>query len=244
MITKNLIFDLGMHRALDSQFYLNKGFDVIALEANPRLAQEGRNKLSEFIEKKQFEIVEKALWTPDIREVEFFVNDVKDDWSSVIESWSRKGNHDVTKITVQTTTLDELIELRGLPYYIKCDIEGADNEFISQLIAAKEKPQYVSVEPNGADIVGRLTAAGYTSFQLVNQALNGFVPCPNPPREGQYHEVKFNGHMSGLFGAELDPGKWLTADEATERLVMFRSLKIRDPLLAHGWLDVHARLSE
>lgn len=241
MVVENLIFDLGMHRALDSEFYLRKGFDVIALEANPRLAQAGRDKLSEFIKKKRLQIVEKALWEPGRSSVKFYVNDVKDDWSSVLESWSRKGNHDVEEIEVSATTLEELIQIKGVPYYIKCDIEGADTEFMRQLQSIPEKPKYVSVEPNCADTVGWLASAGYKEFQLVNQALSGWVKCPSPPREGKYHEARFNGHMSGLFGRELDANKWLPADEATENLVMFRSLKKRDPLLAHGWLDVHAR---
>jgi hypothetical protein len=33
-----LVFDLGMHRGLDTRFYLDKGFSVVALEANPRCA--------------------------------------------------------------------------------------------------------------------------------------------------------------------------------------------------------------
>jgi hypothetical protein len=36
--TNDLIFDLGMHNAADTKFYLDKGFRVVALEANPALA--------------------------------------------------------------------------------------------------------------------------------------------------------------------------------------------------------------
>jgi hypothetical protein len=31
----DLIYDLGMHRGGDTQFYLEKGFRVVAVEANP-----------------------------------------------------------------------------------------------------------------------------------------------------------------------------------------------------------------
>jgi hypothetical protein len=32
---KRLIYDIGMHNGADTEFYLRKGFDVIAIEANP-----------------------------------------------------------------------------------------------------------------------------------------------------------------------------------------------------------------
>jgi hypothetical protein len=45
--------------------------------------------------------------------------------------------------------------------------------------------------------------------------------------------------MSGLFGRELDPAKWLSFQEAAEAYLDFKRLQRRDPLLAHGWLDFH-----
>lgn len=33
----NLIYDVGLHRGEDTDFYLKKGFHVVALEANPEL---------------------------------------------------------------------------------------------------------------------------------------------------------------------------------------------------------------
>jgi len=240
MIDNFLIFDLGMHRALDTEFYLKKGFRVVALEANPRLVKEAQDRLASYIDSGQLTIVEKALWKPGVDSVKFFVNNDKDDWSSVLEWWSRKGNHDVVEIEVESTTLEALVAEFGIPYYIKCDIEGADLEFMQQLPLIKEKPFYVSVEPNGTDTIGKLAAAGYSKFQLVNQAFNGSTKSPKPAREGEYHDAKFNGHMSGLFGKELPEKRWVSADTATERHSMFRILKKQDPTLAHGWLDVHA----
>ena len=32
----DLIFDVGLHRGEDTEFYLKKGFRVVAFEANPR----------------------------------------------------------------------------------------------------------------------------------------------------------------------------------------------------------------
>ena len=37
---ENLIYDVGAHLGEDSQHYLAKGFKVVAVEANPDLAQD------------------------------------------------------------------------------------------------------------------------------------------------------------------------------------------------------------
>ncbi len=39
----NLIFDIGMHKGEDSEYYLKKGFDVVAFEAHPGLISETKN---------------------------------------------------------------------------------------------------------------------------------------------------------------------------------------------------------
>ncbi len=42
---RDLIFDLGMHTALDTKFYLDKGFRVVAVEANPRMVESAREQV-------------------------------------------------------------------------------------------------------------------------------------------------------------------------------------------------------
>ena len=39
---KDLVYDVGMHKGEDTEFYLRKGFRVIAFEADPDLAHSGR----------------------------------------------------------------------------------------------------------------------------------------------------------------------------------------------------------
>jgi hypothetical protein len=42
---ENLIFDIGMHVGEDTRYYLNTGFDVIAIEANPFLVEKSKKGL-------------------------------------------------------------------------------------------------------------------------------------------------------------------------------------------------------
>lgn len=237
---RDLIYDLGMHRGLDTKFYVDKGFRVVALEANPELVQRARTEFREQLEDGRLSIVERALWREADTAISFFLNPVKDDWSSVFKDWAEKGGHESGEVTVSTITLPSMFDLYGLPYYVKCDIEGADELFVRQLMADDRRPPFVSVEAISLDLLALLFAAGYTHFQIVNQAFNGYVLPPQPSREGRYAPITFTGHMSGLFGLELEPGRWRTFDAAARDYIDFIRLAKQDERLAHGWLDFHA----
>jgi 16S rRNA A1518/A1519 N6-dimethyltransferase RsmA/KsgA/DIM1 with predicted DNA glycosylase/AP lyase activity len=57
----DLIYDVGMHTSEDTEFYLKKGFRVVAFEADPELAQRCREKFSAAIEQNRLVIVEGAI---------------------------------------------------------------------------------------------------------------------------------------------------------------------------------------
>ncbi|HET6377900.1 MAG TPA: FkbM family methyltransferase [Methylocella sp.] len=240
---RNLIFDIGMHHALDTRFYLNKGFRVVALEANPAMVSAAMKSLEQEIASQHLVILDRALWSSPDESISFYLNDVKDDWSSVFKSWAEKGNHPSKEIQVTTTTLNRMFDTFGIPYYVKCDIEGADEIFVRQLLADHRRPPFISVEAISLEILALLFAAGYDRIQLVNQAFNPYVTPPSPAREGVEVPVRFNGHMSGLFGLELDPAAWLSFTTAAENYLGFLHLQKRNEKLAHGWLDFHVTSS-
>ena len=240
----DLLFDLGMHRGYDTKFYLDKGFRVIGLEANPEMVDSARATFAQAISDSKLIVVDRALWSVDNVSVPFFLNPVKDDWSSAFKGWAEKGGHQTTEICVRTITLGRLFEYYGIPYYIKCDVEGADEIFVRQLVADRRRPPFVSIEATSLDALALLYSAGYDRVQIINQALNAFVKPPNPPREGGFVPMQFHGHMSGLFGLELDPDRWIDFASAADRYLRFRQLSAKDELLAHGWLDFHVTNSE
>ena len=239
-IRSDLIYDLGMHWGLDTDFYLRKGFSVVALEANPDMCAKTGARFTEELADGRLVIENRAFWSTAGEEIAFHVNPVKDDWSSVKKGWAEKGGHASQEIRVKTVTLSELFDRHGVPRYIKCDMEGVDDLFTEQLATDPRRPAFVSVEAMSVDTVCFLRAAGYDRFQIVNQALHNMVRPVDPPREGRFADAKFNGHMSGLFGLELPPRKWIDAEECLDRYLSFRRLKQRDGTLCHGWIDFHA----
>jgi FkbM family methyltransferase len=236
---RDLIFDLGMHIALDTDFYLKKGFRVVALEANPPLVNAAREKYASFIASGQLSVVEHALWKTSGEEISFYLNATTDDWSSVFKDWAAKGGHAVEEIRVSTVTLTDLFNDYGVPYYIKCDVEGVDELFARQLMKDHRRPEFVSIEAISLKALAFLIGCEYDAVQIVNQALNWRVRPPVPSREGHEVTVTFNGHMSGLFGHDLAPNKWLSFDVAADQFLSFTRLATVNGALGWGWLDFH-----
>ncbi len=238
-VTRDLIFDLGMHHGHDTEFYLKKGFRVVAIEASPRLCAQVKMRFDEYIRANRLIVIEKALWKESNQYVSFFLNEEKDDWSSVLQDYAEKGGHSSTKINVETTTLSHLFAEYGVPYYIKCDIEGADTIFAQQLLASSFRPSFVSTEAISAEILGLFLACGYNRFQIINQALHPYTKCPKPAQEGQYIDQQFDGHMSGLFGKELKAENWKSFHQCAQTYFDFTRLSCESDI-AIGWLDFHA----
>lgn len=246
MVDRNLIFDLGLHHGCDAEFYLNKGFKVIALEANPGMIRRARKNpvLSLAEQEGRLGILPMALWHKGGESISFYVNSQKDDWSSIEKQWAEKGAHESQEIKVATISLSEMFTKLGVPYYVKCDIEGADVIFSEQLVKQEMLPAFVSAEASDQRISAHFVSAGYDRFQIVNQARHGETVSPNPPREGQYAEAKFTGYMSGLFGLDLPAGLWLTYEQLNEQFALYRNLHRMKFPLSNAWFDIHATTKE
>jgi FkbM family methyltransferase len=240
VLDANLIYDIGLHTGRDSEFYLKKGFKVVGVEANPEMAERAAVSLSEYLNAGQFNIVQKALSDSSGALVSFFVNDEKDDWSSLSQAVAEKNITGSREITVTTTTLSDIYAEFGVPYYLKCDIEGGDELVAIQMTKCDTLPEYVSFEITTVSMLGILWGAGYRRFQLVNQALNFLTQPPSPALEGVHIARQFDGHCSGLFGRELSESRWIDIERVTSLYLDFIDLRDRYDQLCMGWLDVHA----
>jgi FkbM family methyltransferase len=240
MVAKDLIFDVGMFNGNDTQFYLDKGFRVVAVEADPDLAEQGRSRFSNAIAEKRLTIVNRAIAAqPGI--VTFYVNQVSKGWSSIdIAAASPRGT-EVRKVEVEGVRFGELLTEFGIPYYVKCDIEGADSLVLAGMAAAPERPPYASVECHALDNLVALKQMGYRSFKVINQTLHHSVVLPDPPLEGGYDKVERWLNSSGPFGRETAGDRWLPFDEAAEVLATARRL-CNYSSVTQGWFDCHGRL--
>ena len=88
-IQYDLIFDLGLHKGFDSEFYLSKGFRVVAVEALTDLCEQSAQLLRSFGDR--LKIVNKALSERSGERVAFYRVPDKDDWGSLYKEIAEKG---------------------------------------------------------------------------------------------------------------------------------------------------------
>jgi len=235
----NVIFDLGFHNGDDTDYYLKKGYKVIAIDANPRLVSEGKIRFDREIQEGTLTLLQRCFYS-DTSCVEFYLHPTKDDWSSCNKIKVEWDGSSSKKILIDGVTLQSLYKLAH-PFYIKTDIEGNDSLLVQQLLGIPQelRPKYVSVELSRFDyyeIFSYLHVAGYNRFQLVNQA-------NNENKIDEKINYKFSKYSSGLFGVDLPRHKWGTIDTVLTNYMKYKELKgIDNQELALGWVDLHATI--
>jgi FkbM family methyltransferase len=229
-----LIYDLGMNNGDDTGFYLGRGFEVVAVEANPSLCQLAEERFAEAIAAGRLTIVKAAIGDHD-GEVTFHVNLDNHHWSSTDINWAGRDDSNCKAITVECVSLASLYARHGVPHFMKIDVEGADMMVLEQVVAAPALPDYVSIEDCrfGFDYTRILADAGYQRFQLVDQSKVG-GSCD--PVSGHF----FPQGSSGPFGPDL-PNAWEPYPEFVE--TYSTTVRTREGVrLAPRtrWWDIHA----
>lgn len=244
MLDESLVFDIGAHTGEDTDYYLGKGFRVVAVEANPSLVRKMRKRFSKQLLNQTLTIVSAAIGRFDTADIPFFVNPDKDDWSSVFKEVANKQTTNLVELRVPTISLGELFENFGVPRYMKVDIELGDTAVIESLLDRTERPKFVSAELHDIRILSLLAAAGYQKFQITNQWLNGFLNQVVPAREGSPYWPRrgMGGFHSGHFGEELPHEEWLGLEEAMS-MFLANSVATKAGLMKSSWFDLHARLN-
>lgn len=239
-MNKGLIFDIGFHVGQDTEFYLKKGFWVVAIDANPLLVEEGKKNFAEYIDAGRLIILNVGIGQRE-ETLPFYVNKRLSEWSSFdMAIGTSRGDYYV--IDVPLVTLRSISIRYGVPYYIKIDIEGHDMLAIQSLRGMNDKAKYISVENGQAHMIEELYALGYRKFKFVNQAKIQDIELPLPAKEGKYIQYKFPFGASGPFGEEID-GDWLDREAVTKISNEYWSIPNRDANV-HGWFDLHAKYEE
>lgn len=223
-----LIYDIGMHSGRDTEFYLKKGFSVIAVEADAKHIANAKKKFENEIEEGRLVIIDKAIAPAGVDEITFYVNDKFDDWGTIKPDWNRGMSSDFKNVTVKTVQLQSIIETYGMPYYMKIDIEGSDMLCLQSLQQMNASPHLLSIElltPSNykgqkmdcLEIICSLYALGYRKFKISDQSRLRYVKCPRPALEGDYIDFNFEGgFVSGTFGKELT-GPFMSVDEVSKK---------------------------
>ena len=117
----DLIYDVGMNTGQDTEFYLKKGFRIVAFEADPDLVIHNRRKFSDEIEYHRLEIVEGAIVADTShKQTTFYKNLDNNKWGTIDTTWAFRGEKLRTQfkiVKVNSTDFTSCIERFGIPYY-------------------------------------------------------------------------------------------------------------------------------
>jgi FkbM family methyltransferase len=229
----NLIYDVGLHVGTDTAYYLHRGYDVVAVEANPILAAEAEQRFAAEIAAGRLKVVNVGIGEGE-GEATFWVCDDWTAWSSFDQSVASRNGKRHHAETVRVMPLAQVFAEHGMPHYCKVDIEGHDKYALDEM-RADHRPAYLSVELSEHPFLDRMEALGYDRFKFVHQL--SFTPmsagwekvralAPHAKLRAGLERGRgllrgtlndgrwwFRIGSSGPLPFDV-PGRWLTLDEA------------------------------
>lgn len=184
----DLIYDVGLFDGEDTAYYLFRGYNVVAVDANPVMIEKARLRFAREIHDKRLTLLNVGIsHTPGT--ASFFVSDVPE-WSSFHQSIASRDGTGHRLVPVSVLPFAQLIEEYGLPQYLKIDIEGNDRVCVEALKGGS-LPTYVSAESDcvgdsaahsdeeDATMLELLRDVGYRKFKLVDQNRGWTAVRPN-----------------------------------------------------------------
>ena len=230
---KKVIFDIGANKGQNIDYYLAKADIVVAIEANPFLINDIRNKYSKSIKENRL-FTESCVLTPSkIRGgglVDFYFHQ-NDEQSSVI----KPVVEDVyIEKKVRSRSILEVLEKYlnedSLFYYAKFDIEGNEAKIIESMFESGYFPIYISSEihtPESFNVIRQSNK--YTGYKLIEGSKVpelGVLPIKT---RYSIKYTKFEPHTAGPMGDDL-PTPWLNE----------KSMRFKIRIEGCGWKDLHA----
>ena len=251
-MVEKLIFDIGVGSGQDTYFYLNKGFNVVAVEADPRQFDFLNKTFSTDIAAGRLTIINAVASNIVGTKISFYCDDFFQFASSTTPTKHCR------EYKVETVDYPTLVSNFGIPYYCKIDIEGEEENFLPN--HSSSLPKYISVELLTTDMpIDKLYRIGYKKFKLVNHFYNhmlhrNYVCTGKFNDDTELEGTKFFGEFptqlnsynllewSGLFGRDLG-NEWFTYDEVKQLYKIINNIKFKFPkeiTTVHIIYDCHA----
>lgn len=176
---KNLIYDVGMNNGDDTAYYLAKGFRVVAIEANPVLAEETSRRFEGEIATGDLVILNVGVADGE-GTFPFYICDFNPEWSTFEELVAKQKGVDFHQVAVSCRRFRSILDEFGTPYYLKLDIEGGEIFCLRDLIVS-DLPDYISFEKTERwtdELLALLHNLGYNQFKLISQ--HNYLPVEYP----------------------------------------------------------------
>lgn len=241
------IFDIGMFDGSDTQYYLETGHRVVAVEANPSLCAMVAERLRRFIASGQL-VIENVAVSNQPGTIDLHVCG-QDLGSSSIVGERIADRYPLGRYTVPTVTYHDLVRKHGRPIFLKIDIEGADRECVMSL-THETAPPYLSFEAHQdmEALINHAHDCGYRYFKIIHQ--NSFRSLQNQDSFGDRIRMKIlrmtgydrplavkrDGRLFAL-GHSAGPPPWASDGRFYDRREILGAWAQTEH---RGWYDVHA----
>lgn len=231
MAAERIIFDFGANNGDDVAYYLRKADKVVAVEANPQLADQIRTRFAAQIAEGRLFVEACAVTTEASAPAVAFYTHRTNHVLSQFPEPDAASRDQFEKIEVPAVNVVDLVRRHGEPYYVKIDIEYYDQAILRALFENGIVPPYISAESHSIDVFALMVALGdYNAFKLVDGRT---VPKKYKRTKIETPEgeavVSFPEHSAGPFGEDI-AGRWMTRNN------FFRLLSSK----GLGWKDIHA----
>jgi len=222
-----LIFDVGMHNGNDTAYYLARGYDVVAVEANPEFCKAAEERFAAEIAVGRL-IVHNVGIAEQPGELEFWVSDWSE-WSSFHKEQATRGGVSAFPVAVRTMRFADLLNKYPAVLFAKIDIERNDTLCIYELERCSSLPTYVSFELSfeGTEAVTDiqfLTKLGYREFKCIRQ---------NDLREITPENMRWQGLMRRIM-ARAGSHRVPPTERGSVVLMVLQLLHYR-PRKTNGW---------
>ena len=168
MYQNDLIYDCGMFNGDDTAYYLHKGYRVVAVEANPQWAEDGRQRFADAIRDGRLTIVNVAIG-PEEGVAKLVVHEQNKEWATLNEetaaNWGETPTHTVE---VRTARFRDILAEHGVPFYLKVDIERFDHYCLEDIDPA-DLPRYASFEAMSFRDLVTMHDKGFDAFKIIRQ---------------------------------------------------------------------------
>lgn len=244
---KSLIYDIGFHKGEDTQYYLKKWYNVIAVDANPFLIEAGKKIF--FREIASWRLILLNYWITKewVWNFPFYINKTHTEWSSFDPIAGNRGWWS-SIIEIPCISIEKLFERYSTPHYLKCDIEWNDI-YVACWLNKENRPFYFSCELCSDDLLEILIWKWYTQFKFIDQR-NSWNECvvhfliPATMFE-LYKKIKnylfktkeYLPWSSWPFWEDT-AWKWLNQHEA---IIFLQGIRAHSSKIFPTWIDIHAK---
>jgi FkbM family methyltransferase len=175
----DLIYDVGLFDGGDTAYYLFRGYNVVAVDANPLMVEKARSRFAREIQAKRLTVLNVGI--SETRGTEtFWISDVPN-WSSFDRTIASRLGTAQRPVSVSGVPFSQLLAQYGVPHYLKIDIQGNERLCVDALKGTR-LPKYISVaaenvgdatvlsDEQAVAMLDLLRNVGYQRFKLVNQS--------------------------------------------------------------------------